>query len=94
MFASLLEGLICQDHLTSLTYIYHNEIGHASLRALEQLFEHRTLRELNLTNIKIEQPIMAELLENLLGVDSLVRLKLSGINLNHPGIMSALLEVL
>jgi hypothetical protein len=94
VFATLLEGIICQDQLTSLTYINHNEIGPASVRALNQLFELGTLRELNLTNIKIEQPQMSELLENLLPVESLVRLKLSAINLNNSSIISALLEVL
>jgi hypothetical protein len=94
VFATLLEGIICQDQLTSLTYINHNEIGPASVRALNQLFGLGTLRELNLTNIKIEQPQMSELLENLLPVESLVRLKLSAINLNNSSIISALLEVL
>jgi len=94
VFANLLQGIICQDHLTSLSYINHNEIGSASLRGLKQLFENSQLRELNLTNIKIEQPIMAELLENLVPVVHIIRLKLSGINLNHSGITSALLEVL
>ena len=94
VFATLLEGITCQDQLTSLTYINHNEVGPASVRALNQLFQQGTLRELNLTNIKIEQPQMAELLEDLLPMSSLARLKLSAINLNHPRITSALLEVL
>jgi hypothetical protein len=57
-FALLLQGVVCQKHLTSLSYSHYNEVGPASLLGFQKLIELNTLCELNLTNIKIEQPIL------------------------------------
>ena len=81
--ALLLQGVLCQKHLTSLSYSQYNEFGSASLLGFQKLLAHDTLRELNLTNIKIEQPTMQQLLESLIPVESLSRLRLSKLNLNH-----------